>query len=573
MQNSTSPVDVMAAGEMKITKNVRIPMRDSVHIAADIYRPDIDKKVPALLALSPYGKELQALSLTLPPQARPSVLWNGAIEAGDIRAVVGHGYAHVIADVRGTGGSEGEMCGNYDTGGHGEGKDVYDLVEWIAQQPWCDGNIGMIGISYFATVQVMGAAENPPHLKAIFVNGGHFDLYELCYHGGIMWLMPRASREGRGGDSGVAVRNVTGKSQKVYSPEEVRRRIEERLNDADIKHWPDLVHVLNYPDRHELWMDFLLNPLNGPFWQDGQAISEAHKVRVPTYFQVKWGRGWTVDGTIECFEKVGGIKKLDLQPLPPMQERPFHENHDEMFRWYDHWLKGIDTGILDEPPINIFVEGARVWRGEKEWPLARTQWTEYYLRPRHRLDTTAEPLTAEHAAPDGFYQAPFTVTSEVPSVKWTSAPFLRDAEMSGPGALYVYVAIDTDDTNLIAKLYDVDPRGRRQVITSGYLKASHRELDATKSKAWRPHHPHTRAQPVPPGDIIEYAIKLYSFSMVLKAGHRIQLELACNEPLSESHAQLLPPDSYHLPSGRATAHKIYRDATHPSRLLLPVIPA
>ena len=156
---------------MKIEKDVRIPMRDGVHLAADIYRPAAEGKVPALLALSPYGKELQALALTMPPQARPSPLWDGGIEAGDIRAVVEHGYAHLIADVRGTGGSDGELIGNYDLGGHGEGKDVYDLVEWIAAQPWCDGNVGMIGISYFATVQVMGAAEAPPHLKAIFVNG------------------------------------------------------------------------------------------------------------------------------------------------------------------------------------------------------------------------------------------------------------------------------------------------------------------------------------------------------------------------------------------------------------------
>ena len=557
---------------MKIEKDVRIPVRDGVHLAADIYRPEGTGKVPALLALSPYGKELQALSLTLPPQARPNPLWNGAIEAGDIRAVVGRGYGHVIADMRGTGGSEGELCGSYDTGGQGAGKDVYDLVEWMAQQPWCDGNIGMIGISYFATVQVMGAAENPPHLKAIFVNGGHFDSYELGFHGGIMWMMPRASREGRGGDSGYASPKLKGKSQKVYKPDEYQARIRERLTDPDIKQWSDLVHILSYPERHELWMDYLLNPYDGPFWQDGQAISGAHKIRVPAYFQVKWGRGWTVDGTIDCFEKVNGIKKLDLQPLPPMQERPFHESHDEMFRWYDHWLKGIDTGIVDEPAIRVFVEGARQWRGEKEWPLARTQWTKYFLRPRHRLDATSEPLAPEHAPPDGFYQAPFTVTSDAQSVKWSSAPLLEDTEMTGPGALHIHVAIDTDDTNFIAKLYDVDVQGKRRVVTSGYLKASQRELDESKSQPWKPHHPHFRSEPVPPGEILEYAIKLYSFSNVFKAGHRIQLELACNEPLVDADAQLLPPDSYHLPSGRATSHKIYRDATHPSHLLLPVIP-
>ena len=78
------------------------------------------------------------------------------------------GYAHIIADIRGTGGSEGQMCGNYNSGGHGDGKDIYDLVEWLAEQDWCDGNIGMIGISYFASVQILGAAEKPPHLKAIF---------------------------------------------------------------------------------------------------------------------------------------------------------------------------------------------------------------------------------------------------------------------------------------------------------------------------------------------------------------------------------------------------------------------
>jgi len=557
---------------MRILKDVRIPMRDGVRIAADIYLPDGPDKVPALLALSPYGKELQALSLTLPPQARPSHLWNGAIEAGDIREVVRRGYAHVIADVRGTGGSEGEMRGNYNIAGPGEGKDIYDIVEWLADQDWCDGNIGMIGISYFATVQILGAAEKPPHLKAIFVNGGHFDLYELCYHGGVMWLMPRASREGRGGDSGNAFNRVVSKSTLVYTKEELERKIRERLQDPDIAHWSDFVHLLHYPNRHELWLDYLLNPLDGPFWRDGSPIEAAEKVEIPVYFQAKWGRGWNVEGTIECFHRVKGIKKLDILPAPPMLERPFHECHEEMFRWYDYWLKGIDTGILDEPPVQFAVEGVNLWRKESEWPLPYIQRKEYYLRPRHRLSEKPEPLTKEYAHPDGFYQAPFTVTNKAQSVKWTSDKFTESVEFTGTGALYVYVEIDTDDTNLIAKLYDVDPSGRRTLMTSGYLKASHRELDEARSKYGEPWHPHTRAVPVPPGEMIEYAIRLYPFSHVVKAGHRMELELACNEKIEDENYKMLPPESYHLPSGRATTHKIYRDAEHPSRLVLPMVP-
>lgn len=559
---------------MIIKKDVMIPMRDGVHIAADIYLPDNTEngeKVPGLLALSPYGKELQAQALTLPPQARPSPLWNGAIEAGDIREVVSRGYAHVIADVRGTGGSEGQMVGNYNSGGHGDGKDIYDIVEWMAEQDWCDGNIGMIGISYFASVMILGAAEKPPHLKALFVNGGHFDLYELAYHGGILWLMPRASREGRGGDSGNAFNNVESKSSKVYSPEELEKLREERLQDPDIAHWSDFVHLLHYPNRHELWIDYLLNPLDGPFWKENSAMEVADQVEIPVYFQAKWGRGWNVEGTIEVFKRVKGVKKLDIQELPPMLERPFHENHDEMFRWYDYWLKGIDTGIMDEPPVSFAMEGTYEKRYAEQWPPPNTEHKDFYLRPRHKISAKPEPLSAEYAHPDGFYQAPLTVTNKTQSVKWRSDVFREEVEFAGTGALHIFAEIDTDDTNFIAKLYDVDPNGKRTLMTSGYLKASHRELDEDRSKRGEPWHPHTRAVPVPPGEIIEYAIRLYPFAFRIKPGHHIELQLSCNEDINEEENKLLPPDSYHLPSGRATTHKIYRDKDHPSRLILPVV--
>ena len=446
---------------MKIEKDVRIPMRDGVHLAADIYRPGAEQGAGAAGA-EPLRQGAAGARADHAAAGAAEALWDGGIEAGDIRAVVEHGYAHVIADVRGTGGSEGELVGNYDLGGHGEGKDVYDLVEWIARQPWCDGNVGMIGISYFATVQVMGAAEAPPHLKAIFVNGGHFDLYELCYHGGIMWLMPRASREGRGGDSGVAVRKVSNKSKRVYSPEEYQARIRARLADPDIAHWPNMVHVLNYPETHELWMDFILNPHDGPFWQEGQAIGNAHKVKVPAYFQVKWGAAGpsTAPSTASRRCKASSVSTCSrCRPCRSGRSTEVARGDVPLVR---PLAQGHRHRIMNEDgPIRVFVEGARRWRTEKEWPLKRGM-DEILPAAAPPLAAAPEPLGPEDAPPDGFYQAPFTVTGDVQSVKWTTAPLIADTEITGPAALYVHAAIDTDDTNLIAKLYDVDPQGNRR---------------------------------------------------------------------------------------------------------------
>lgn len=558
---------------IKTEKDVFVPMRDGVKLAIDIFRPDVEGKFPALLAYGQYGKELEEMALTLPPQVRPSNLWDGGIEGGDTKYIVPRGYVHIVADARGTGKSDGECIGFIGTGGDWEGKDCYDLIEWIAEQPWCDGNVGMTGISYLASIMIGVAAEQPPHLKALFCHGGHFNMYEFAYHGGIFWLMPRAALEGRGGDSGVAWRNVTSAALKKLGKEEFERRIQERLQDPDIKNYPNFVSILNYPQPHPQFIDWILNPFDGPFYQEDHPLSKAKRVQIPVHISNRWGRGWTTDTTIDCYHELNGPKWLELQPFPPMQERPWHEHHDQMIRFYDHWLKGIDTGLLDEPPIKVFVEGIKKWRGEKEWPLARTEWTKFYLRPRHRLMTEPEPLEVEWVPPDGFYQPPLTVTSQVQALRYTTPPLSEDTEITGPAALYLYASIDTDDTNFIVKVNDIDPLGNKFPATTGWLKASHRELDESKSKPWRPHHPHTRAVPVVPGEIIEYAILVYGLSNVFKAGHRIELEIRSQEASDDPLTALLPPDGGHLPSGRATCHKIYRDKDHESYLLLPVIPA
>lgn len=552
-----------------VKKDLRVPMRDGVHLAADAYHDEGDVPRPALVALSPYGKELQALALTMPPQKRPSPMWDGCIEAGDIARVVKEGYVHVIGDVRGSGASEGEHIGNYNAGGVSLGQDAYDLIEWVAAQPWCNGVVGMIGISYFGSMQIFAAAERPPSLKAIFVSGGHFDFYETTYHGGVMWFMPRAAREGRGGDSGWAFTHRHKSRMLACVPEdEVRRRVAERLADPDVAAWPNLVHVLNYPVHHESWFDIITNHLDGEWYEERNPINLARNIDIPVYLQINQGRGWTMDGTIELFDVLKGPKKLEIGPYPPMQSRPWVEEHDTMFRWYDYWLKGIDNGIMDEPAVKVHVEGSRRWMTGEHWPVTPVAYRPLYLRTRGKLAFEPEPMGVEHAHPEGFYQAPLTVTDKVEKLTWCTEPFQTAVSVHGVGAAHLFAAIDQDDTNFILRLWDEAPAGKRQLVTTGFLKASHRELDE-RTREGNPYHPHTRSVPVKPGEINEYVIRLYPFANEFKTGHKLVLELMCNEPLVDEHNSLLPPDAFHLPVGRPVTHTIFRDAAHLSRLVLP----
>src|ERR1700754_1359389 len=162
-------------------RNVFVSMRDGQRLSVDVFRPDGDGPFPVLVALGPYGKDIQ--SLPIPPQPPQSPVYAREIEAGDPRYLTANGYVHVIADVRGIGRSDGEYTGWMSAD---EARDGHDLVEWAAQQSWSDGNVGMIGISYFACTQMEAAVERPPHLKAIMPIAGTFDLYESATHHGLM---------------------------------------------------------------------------------------------------------------------------------------------------------------------------------------------------------------------------------------------------------------------------------------------------------------------------------------------------------------------------------------------------
>lgn len=551
---------------VRVEKDVTVKMRDGVKILVDVYRPEVEGKVrfPALLAMSPFGKDVQEMQRWLPPQKwYESPMWDGNMEVGDIDYLVSRGYVLVVADPRGIGHSEGEYVGLLGS----MGEDGYDTVEWMATQPWCNGNVGMTGICIFSAAQELVAALRPPHLKVIAPFEVWGDVYRgLAYHGGILFVMQHAVYKGKHeNDDGWTLGKVASTMMKTRPKKELDRLFQQALSNPDIRYNTKYYAMLKYPEVDPIFVDFLLNPNDGPFWWDMSPYTKFDKIDVPVYASSPWCIEIFLLNIFDLYEKIKSPTRLFLWP-PGHVERPHHEFHDELVRWFDYHLKGIDTGIMDEPPIKMFVLGANRWRYEKEWPLARTQWMEMYLHPYGRLVPQAPTSDFE---PDAFTQAPPSVTAKINTVEYSTPPFPQDTEITGPVALNLYAAIDSSDTNFMVDLFDVDPVGQHTPLSRGFLKASHRKVDTKKSKPYRPHHPHTKSEPVEPGKVYEYAIELMPISVVMKPGHSLKLAIRNQDDLMD---KLGLWGLYHLPHSKTVTHKIYRDKNYQSRLLLPMIP-
>src|SRR5690625_181341 len=142
--------------------------------------------------------------------------------------------------------------------------------------------------------------------------------------------------------------------------------------------------------HHEAWFDIVMNDLDGEWYEERNPINLAENIDIPVWLQIDNGRGWTIDGTIELFNKLKGPKKLDIGPYPPMQSRPWIEEHDKMFRWYDYWIKGIDNGVMDEPAVTVHVEGSHEKSSGDQFPTKDIEHRPMYLRTRHKLSEEPE---------------------------------------------------------------------------------------------------------------------------------------------------------------------------------------
>ncbi|MDG6904883.1 MAG: CocE/NonD family hydrolase [Nitrososphaerota archaeon] len=567
--------------QMKSERDIYVQMRDGVKVAVDIFRPDDAKgRFPALLAMSPYGKGVQSLKMPTQPPGTP--LYLPPIEAGNPEYLVANGYAHIIADTRGTGKSEGEYLGWISKE---EARDGYDLIEWIAKQPWCDGNVGMVGISYFGTVQLMIAAEQPPHLKAIMPWNAVADFYrETTHHGGIMQTFLLYLYHTR-----LARRNYASVAEREFGSAKFRQKIEALKDDSDYAMYPELYNMIDNPTISPNLLDVLIYENDGPFYWERSATTKYEKIKVPFYARSGW---WAfahmhLYGAFWNFNSINAPKKLQIDK-PMVEDRPLNDEFNkEVIRWYDYWLKGKDTGIMKEAPISIFVRGKNEWRNESEWPLSRTKWIKAHLRTRGILQM--EPpiipgrnLTYESDDSIGlfdvFAQQPLSETPVVQSLEYKTLPLSNDLELTGPMAFYFHASIDKSDTNWIISFRDYLDENCEVELSKGFLKASHRALDEKKSKPWEPYHPHLKAEPVAPDQIIEYAISMAPISNVFKAGHRLKLVISNMDHAFSRDWRIAPPTiglshyPWHVGIRKTVVHRIYHESEIPSYLLLPSVP-
>jgi len=480
------------------------------------------------------------------------------MEAGNSDFFVRRGYVHIKGSARGT----GKSGGVYQWVSPREIMDYYDLCEWAAKQPWCNGNVGMVGISYFAWVQPLTAALQPPHLKCIFPFNGATDQYRmLWYHGGIRWER----------FMGLVISSFTldintGASvmKEELGEEAFQAAIDKLLENEEICANPIFVDALKHPDKpaNAPKIDILLNDTaDTKYWKE--RYPDFDNIKIPVYCGACWHKfPLHLPGAFDQWANLKIPKKLLIGPQYG-PDRPLYQLQWEMLRWYDYWLKGIDTGIMDEPPVKLFVRGSNEWKFADDWPVPGTSWIPFFLHSKGIL-SEMEPW------PD----APNATFEDGPAkrgfLKYYSPRLVEDTEVCGPIALNLYASSRDQDIYFFVSLWDVDEDGNETLLTRGWLKGSHLALDPEKSKPYQPYHPHTTAEPLVAGRVYKFPIEIIATANMFEYGHKIMLKICCadNEKSPNNpHEEVLTGHSWCQTENKIT---VFHDADYPSHLLLPI---
>ena len=505
---------------MKILWNVPIVMDDRVVLRADVFLPVAAGKYPTIMTYGPYGKGLafqekystawEIMVKQFPDVARNSSNKYQNWEVVDPEKWVPDGYACVRVDSRGAGRSPGYM----EILSPREAKDFHDCIEWAAAQPWSNGKVGLSGISYYAMNQWHVAALKPPHLAAICTWEGSADRYrDTLYHGGIYCTMPantfamqmKTVQHGLG-ERGPKSR-VTG--ELVAGPE--------TLTDKELE-----------KNRLDVMIDAKEHPLDDQQYKNRSARWD--DIDVPLLSCGNWGgQGLHLRGNIEGFVRAASDQKW-LEMHGGSHWALYYTDYAIALqkKFFGHFLKNENTGWDKQPPIQLNVRhpGEKfVLRHEHEWPLARTQWTKFMLNPddhslSDRQDVKVKTLSFD-AMGDG--------------ITFLTAPLTQETEITGPSSAKLFVSSSTADADLFLVLRVFDPNGKEVTfegaldphtpVGQGWLRASHRKLDAKLSTPYRPYHSHDEIQPLTPGVPVELDAEIWPTCIVIPAGYRIGLTL------------------------------------------------
>ncbi len=549
-----------------VEKNVQIPMRDGSLLYGDIFRPDTKEKVPIIVNIGVYQKD----KLWVPP----ADLEEAANEHMNWETVnplwwCPRGYAALRIDSRGSGRSPGKS----EPSSHQEGVDTYDAIEWVAKQGWCSGSVGMLGISYHASSQWRAANMQPPSLKAIMPWEGRADQYrDQGYHGGIFalgfignwWLTHTAH-------------NLLGRPRSYN---------------------PDAFH-------NDMMWNMMRNDLDNEWWRMNSARWD--RITLPVYSVGNWG-GFSMHlrGNTEGF-MLAASKNKKLRIHTGTHFHPFHSEEGRMdqLRWFDHWLKGIDTGIMDEPPVKLEIRtGGSLesypFRTENEWPLARTKWNKVYLSMEREISMDAHAsegtLTCDAAKKESrlSYSASGSTKAGIASgsslatthgntgrtgISFESEPMPENSEVTGPLMLNLWVSSTSEDMDIFVTVRNIAPDGTDvcevgqhgqpvPCVTKGWLRASHRKLDKEKSLPYRPYHAHDERWWLEPGKPVECQVEIWPTSMVFAKGHRLRVDIQPRDGIGSA-----PYTHYHNDYNAGAENTIYSGGDKQSYLLIPMIPA
>jgi len=545
---------------VKIEFDRRVPMRDRVELSADVYRPDAAGRFPVILLRTPYTKT-SASTLKI---------------AQDF---VSHGYVVVSMDVRGRGDSDGTFTPYVN-----DGVDGYDAIEWCAAQAWSTGKVGTIGGSYNGVIQWLTAVQQPPHLTAMIPMVSPSDPF-------VEWPtglpLPQTLSWFHFTSGKVAQNMAAVDWNKLYwhLP----------MNTMD--------DTMGRPNRN--WDEEIEHSKLDSWWERKRYQNKFNRVQVPALGISGWYddeqigtplnfAGMTAKG---IDERVRRGQKLLMGPWPhainstsKLGQVDFGSSaiidlNGLWLRWFDYWLKGVDNGIMSEPPVRIFIMGENVWRNENEWPIARTQWTKYFIHSKGRANTlsgdgtlsTSEPANestdsykydpakpvpfitdasfAQIGGPDDYRE----VEQREDVLVYTSEPLIEDLEVCGPIKAKIFAASSARDTDFMAKLIDVWPNGFAQRLTDGMVRARFREgMD--------------KPSLIEAGRVYGYDLDLWNTCQLYKKEHRIRLEIS---------SSAFPKYDRNLNTGeqlgksaviQIAEQKIYHDREHPSYVLLPIVP-